>query len=446
MKKRICVLLIICIMVSICGCGKISIFHEVKEIKLDSSVSSVVTKDGKLLMWGLDYGDKLKITRDNDGINGYSTKPIEILDNVKEFDMKSGLCSAVKKNNALYIWGIDHYYRTENGTVRSPINTPYKVLDNVRNIEVGNDFVAAMTEDDTLYIFGEYVAENKDEFKELIKIDNVKEISLGNEKNAAVTNAGDLYIWDNSFKTMKVLDNVKRCSVQDDYICVMKSDNTFLISDDIDEKDNGEGYELKSPKEIVLFDENYKVIQDEKISKVYVEEYMEENIVAGIITENNNLYISNTEYHTYYNVSARKVMENVRDIKVIDGSIEIIDQEDTLYLMDKEMVDAYISPVKVMENVEDYIVEPHYDTYLLVLTKNGILYRYKEPILQDNGFEREEPDKILDDVISIASGRGYYGAITKNNHLYMFGDNDYGQVGNGKQSNDEIVDKPVKVL
>ena len=59
-------------------------------------------------------------------------------------------------------------------------------------------------------------------------------------------------------------------------------------------------------------------------------EYMEENIVAGIITENNNLYISNTEYHTYYNVSARKVMENVRDIKVIDGSIEIIDLEDTL--------------------------------------------------------------------------------------------------------------------
>ena len=114
--------------------------------------------------------------------------------------------------------------------------------------------------------------------------------------------------------------------------------------------------------------------------------------------------------------------------------------------MDKEMVDAYISPVKVMENVEDYIVEPHYDTYLLVLTKNGILYRYKEPILQDNGFEREEPERILDDVISIASGRGYYGAITKNNHLYMFGDNDYGQVGNGNQSNDEIVDKPVKVL
>ncbi len=482
MKKRICVLLIICIMVSICGCGSSkknksdmliseeiddknaetiietdttlkennqlenSTYEELNNIKLDSGVSAAITKDGKLYMWGLNYGGALGIGKSSDE-QEYINKPVEILENVKAFDMKSGLCGAITNDDSLYIWGYGVYtYNTENGKYES-ITKPYKVLDNVKSIEIGNEFGAAITCEDMLYIFGKTVMNTSSGITELMKIDNVKEISLGFGKNAAVTNDGDLYIWNDNFQSMKILSDVKQCSIQSDYICILKNDNTFLISDDIEEMDNGADYEISEPKEMVFYDESNGLYINEKVSKIYVSEYVVGNI-AGVITENNTLYVSDLKTQTDNNIIARKIMENVKDIKMTEETIGILDSKETLYLLDRDMIDAKMPPVKFMEDVKDYIIEPNYLlSRPLVLKNDGGLYGCVDGWSEtsNDSSDIKEPERILENVRNIASGGEYYGAITEDNNLYMFGKNDCGQIGNGQQSDYENIDKPVKI-
>jgi len=82
-----------------------------------------------------------------------------------------------------------------------------------------------------------------------------------------------------------------------------------------------------------------------------------------------------------------------------------------------------------------------------VITKDGSLYMWGRNDYNQLGdgslISNKRPKKILENVSTINLGEGHSGAVTKDGSLYMWGRNDYGQLGNGTE---EYTDKPVKVL
>ena len=85
--------------------------------------------------------------------------------------------------------------------------------------------------------------------------------------------------------------------------------------------------------------------------------------------------------------------------------------------------------------------------YMGVISGNGSLYMWGNNDCGQLGdgtkTDRDIPVKIMDNVVSVSVGRYASGAITKDRSLYMWGYNAWGQLGNGTIV-DEVI--PVKVL
>ena len=83
------------------------------------------------------------------------------------------------------------------------------------------------------------------------------------------------------------------------------------------------------------------------------------------------------------------------------------------------------------------------------ITKDGSLYMWGENNYGQLGdgsthTDRYTPIKIMDNVASVSLGNSYSAAITKDGSLYMWGYNDYGQLGNGTLSS--YNPNPVKIM
>ncbi len=104
------------------------------------------------------------------------------------------------------------------------------------------------------------------------------------------------------------------------------------------------------------------------------------------------------------------------------------------------------SPIKVLSNVS--AVSLGWD-YSAAVTENGDLYcwGHNEDGQVGNGatnYAQTSPVKVLSNVSTVSLGRSYSAAVTTDGDLYCWGYNGYGQVGNGTTWNHQT--SPVKVL
>ena len=87
------------------------------------------------------------------------------------------------------------------------------------------------------------------------------------------------------------------------------------------------------------------------------------------------------------------------------------------------------------------------DAHSALLTADGTLYTWGENRYGQLGdgtlISKLEPVKVLEDVVSVELGGNHSAAITSDGSLYVWGYNYYGQVGDGKRLN---VKSPVKIL
>ena len=174
-----------------------------------------------------------------------------------------------------------------------------------------------------------------------------------------------------------------------------------------------------------------------------------------------------------------KIMDNVASISLSRGHSAAITTDGSLYMWGNnycgqlgngtsggsryeydEGIDSNI-PVKIMDNVVSVSLG---DDYSAAITEDGGLYMWGDNCYgqlgngtsggsgmeYNDGIDSNVPLKIMDNVVSVSFGDDYSAAITKDGSLYMWGFNGYGQLGNGTTDGQlgmiHKTDAPTKIM
>lgn len=110
--------------------------------------------------------------------------------------------------------------------------------------------------------------------------------------------------------------------------------------------------------------------------------------------------------------------------------------------------EIYCVPIKVMENVK-LVSLGHGNTG--AVTNDGSLYMWGDNDCGELGNDKGEwdssysdvPIKIMENVESISLGESTSAAVTSDGSLYMWGNNSYGELGNGTKTDSTV---PIKIM
>ena len=296
-------------------------------------------------------------------------------------------------------------------------------------LTLGPTNAGAITEDGTLYMWGD-----GDKFKlgngdfsmartPLKIMDNVDELYCGENSGAAITRDGSLYMWgsippfpkqENAlYKNLrfpeKIMDNVKYASLGTSHAAVIKNDNSLY-----------------------MWGASYDGQLGNGINDIY--EYPDTPV---------------------------KIMDDVRCVSLgrlfsmavtLDGSLYTWGWNKYGQLGNGKSGESELEaePVKIMDNVR---YASTFDSHSAAITEDGSLYMWGcndfGQIGNGKSGENEiqtEPVKIMDNVKYVSLGMNFSAAITEDGSLYMWGENDSGQLGNGKTGLDTSSDVPVKIM
>ena len=212
-----------------------------------------------------------------------------------------------------------------------------------------------------------------------------------------------------------------------------------------------------------------KVMSNVKEFKIN-EEYGHYNICAAV-TKKGDLYMWGDDIYgmlTYdctekSRLFPKKIMSNVATVEIEFGVVAALTKSGDLYMWGLETThtlkkeydydangtfyNTRYKPAKVMSNVVSVSLRD--SEGVAAITKDGSLYMWgnnNEGQVGNGTFvDQNDPVKVLSNVASVELAANNSAAITKNGDLYVWGYNYYGQVGNNTTT---LLDenKPVKVL
>ena len=309
------------------------------------------------------------------------------MDNVSAVSLGSNHSAAITTDGSLYIWGVNSSGQLGNGTTEVSY-VPIKIMDDVASVSLGENHSAAITTDGSLYTWGDnsYGQLGNGTFESSsipIKImDNVASVSLGTQHSAAITTDGSLYMW---------------------------------------------GFNRSGQ--------------------------------LGIGKNDSDPWLFYNEWD--YRNTPIKVMDNVIFVSLGDNYSAAITTDGSFYMcglnLEGELGNGTIEesfvPIKIMDNV---IFTSLGEAHSAAITTGGSLYMWGENYSGELGdglsggiyYEYDEkidsniPIKIMDNVACVSLGGRHSAAITTDGSLYMWGDNEYGQLGNGTTESSNV---PIKI-
>ena len=351
-------------------------------ISLGYSHSAAITEDGSLYLWGdNDYGQLGNGTEEDSSI------PIKIMDNVAAVSLGTEHSAAITEDGSLYLWGNNDYGQLGNGTEEES-STPIKIMDNVVEVSLGGRHSAAITEDGSLYLWG----------------DNYRG-ELGNG-----ISGGDRYGYNkgiDSSTPIKIMDNVATVSLGPHHSAGITEDGSLYLW----------GY-------------NYS------------------GQLGNSTTEDSSTPI--------------KIMDNVATVSLGMEHSAAITEDSSLYLwgyngegqLGNGSTNNSSTPIKIMDNVAAVSLGYWHSA---AITEDGSPYLWGENNFgqlgngnsggyfmdYDEGIDGSTPIKIMDNVAAVSLGFFHSAAITEDGSLYLWGNNDDGQLGNGTTRKSST---PIKIM
>ncbi|MDP4182627.1 MAG: stalk domain-containing protein [Bacillota bacterium] len=300
-------------------------------------------------------------------------------------------------------------------------NSDYKKINidgaNIKTIYTNYDNnLYILYNDNTLFIsFGNYIETDDGgsvEYQPPVKLmDDVKDVDFANNYTFAITNSGFLYGWflgsytsgTDTIQVKKIMDDVDFFDSKTEMFDIIKKDKSHwnLTCPVLEKSEDNEEFH----KEIAQ--SAYKDIDNMEGLISYCQDYY--------IKENGELWVRGYGDNTSVSFFNHEIKLNFR---------------------------------KVMDNV----VQAGYDNENdrgLALCDDGSLWEYgivairefaKLPVIIN---EDIKPRKVMDDVKEFRIEYNSCAAVKKDGSLYVWGDNNSGQMGNG---NSDFVEKPIKIL
>lgn len=360
---------------------------KIRQLVLGDSLSAAITEDGSLYTWGSNGLLQL-----GNGTEEDSLVPIKIMDNVKDVTIGDSHSAAITEDGSLYMWGWNYDSELGNG-ISTKSSIPIKVLDNVKEVSLGDSNSAAITEDGNLYMWGNNKygklgnGTTKNSSVPIKIMDNVKSVSLSYNYSAAITEDGSLYMWganwcyqlgngtsEDSLTPIKIMDNVKSVSLGSSHNAAITEDGSLYMWGYNDRGQIGNGTTNNSSTPVKIMD-NVKAVS---LGSEH----------SGALTEDGSLYTWGNNFYNQLGYSTAKSS----------------------------------TPTKVIDNIKSIIFVGSQSS---AIAENGRLYIWGR-----------SSSGTLDDVALVAIGRfsygkNHFGIIKTDETLYMWGDNGFGQLGNG---------------
>ena len=425
----------------------VKIMDNVVSVSLGSEHSAIITKGGSLYMWGCNYAGEL-----GDGTNTNRYTPVKIMDNVASVSLGNYHSAAITKDGSLYMWGMNDFGQLGDGTSLDK-SKPTKIMDDVVSVSLGGYHSAAITKDGNLYMWGENssgqlgdgTTVNKN--KPLKVASNVQSVELGYSHTTVISKDGELYTWGynkygqlgngtttNSSNPIKIMNDIVSCVGGGSHIIALKKDGTVYTwgYNNYGQLGDGTTTDRTSPVAIQIYDHTNVLTSS--------------GIKHGIIPDNGNYSFESTGEIVQIAAGSSHSAAVTKDGDLYmwgyngEGQLGVSTNENTNapVLVNNSTTTL---PAKSIKSVALG------DWHSAAITKDGSLYMWGSNDYGQLGdgttTDRYTPVKIMDNVASVSLGGSHSAAVTKDGSLYMWGSNFRGQLGDSTTTNRYT---PVKIM